>query len=77
MQCSIDTARKLLWHDDKLTEDDRKELWGLLQYVMSDPRSDVAPAKGKLIEITLGKALPATKEFFMDFMAKYLVELTK
>jgi hypothetical protein len=37
----------------------------------------MVPAKRKLIEIILGNALPATKEFFMDFTAKYLAEMSK
>jgi hypothetical protein len=39
--------------------EDRQKLWDLLQYVMSDPKSDIVPAKKKLIEINLSKALPA------------------
>jgi hypothetical protein len=34
MKERLDTARQLLYHDDKLTERDREELWPLLQYVM-------------------------------------------
>ena len=73
----LSTAKELLDHDDKLSLEDREKLWGLLQYVMSDPKSDMVPAKRKLFEIGLGKALPATREFFLDFMAKYLAEMTK
>jgi hypothetical protein len=73
----LSTAKELLDHDDKLSLEDREKLWGLLQYVMSDPKSDMIPAKRKLFEIGIGKALPATREFFLDFMAKYLAEVTK
>jgi hypothetical protein len=31
------------------------QLWGLLQYVMSDPESDLAPAKRKQFEIGIAK----------------------
>jgi hypothetical protein len=73
----LETARDLLWHDDKLTFEDREKLWGLLQYVMSDPKSDLVPAKKKLIEINLGKAASATREFVVEFLAKYAAEMSK
>jgi hypothetical protein len=71
------TAKELLNHDNKLSLEEREELWGLLQYVMSDPKSDLAPAKRKLFEIRIAKALPATREFFLDFMAKLCAEMLK
>ena len=71
----LQTAKELLDHDDKLSLDERQKLWGLLQYVMSDPKSDMAPAKKKLFEIGIAKALPATREFFLDFMAKLGAEM--
>ena len=77
MEDRLQTARELLFHDDKLTIDDKEKLWSLLQYVMSDPRSDIAPAKSKLFEIGIGKALPATKEFFLDLMVKLGAEMLK
>jgi hypothetical protein len=77
MEDRLRTARELLDHDDKLSLEEREELWGLLRYVMSDPKSDLVPAKKKLIEINLGKALPATREFFLDFMAKLTAEMLK
>jgi hypothetical protein len=46
----MDHLEELLYHDDKLSQDDREKLWGLLQYVMSDPKSDMVPAKKKLFE---------------------------
>jgi hypothetical protein len=77
MEDRIQTARELLYHDDKLTMDDKEKLWGLLQYVMSDPKSDTAPAKKRLFEIGVEKALPATREFFLDLMAKLGAEMLK
>jgi hypothetical protein len=40
-----------------------EKLWGLLKYVMSDPKSDMVPAEKKLFEIGIAKAVPATREF--------------
>ena len=77
MEDRMRTAKELLYHDDKLSIEDREKLWGLLQYVMSDPKSDMAPAKKKLFEIGIVKALPATREFFLDFMAKLGAEMLK
>jgi len=56
MEDRLQTAKELLYHDDKLSQEDREKLWDLLQYVMSDPKSDLVPAKRKLIDIKLGKA---------------------
>ena len=36
MQERLDTAKELLWHDDKLSLEDRDKPWDLLQYVMSN-----------------------------------------
>jgi hypothetical protein len=44
---------------------------------MSDPQSDLVPAKRKLFEISIEKALPATREFFLDLMAKLGAEMLK
>jgi hypothetical protein len=38
MEDRLQTARGLLNHDDKLSLEDRDEFWGLLQFVMSDPK---------------------------------------
>jgi hypothetical protein len=62
---------------DKLSLEDREELWGLLQYVMSDPKSDLVPAKKKLIEISLARAAAATRETLLDLLAKITAELLK
>ena len=77
MQERVETARELIWHDDKLSVEDRESLWGLLQYVMSDPKSGLAPAKRTLIDIKLGKAVAATREFIIDLIAKYTVQMSK
>jgi hypothetical protein len=77
MEDRLQTAKELLDHDDKLSLEDREKLWGLLQYVMSDPKSDMVPAKRKLFEFGLAKAAAATREFMLDFMAKYAVEASK
>ena len=77
MQARLQTAKELLYHDDKLSLEDREKLWDLLQYVMSDPKSDLAPAKRKLFEIGIAKAIPATREFFLDFVAKLGAEMMK
>jgi hypothetical protein len=44
---------------------------------MSDPKSDLVPAKRKLIDINLVKAAAATREFLTDLVAKYLAEMSK
>jgi hypothetical protein len=71
------TAKDLLDHDDKLLLEDREKLWDLLQDVMSDPKSDLAPAKKHLIGIYLEKAASATREAVMDLVARYFAELSK
>ena len=73
----LNTARELLWYDDKLSLEERESLWGLLQYVMSDPKSDLVPAKRKLIDIKLEPALAATREFIENIIAKSIAETLK
>ena len=51
MDDKLRTAKDLLFHDEKLTYEERKELWGLLQCVMSNPKADLVPGKSKLIEL--------------------------
>ncbi len=75
MEDRLQTARELLYHDDKLTMDDRTKLLEDLQYVMSDPRAGLAPAKKKLIEIRLGKATEYVKEIILDLIAKTAAEV--
>jgi hypothetical protein len=77
MEDRLQTAKELLDHDDKLTLEDREKLWGLLQYVMSDPKADLIPAKKKLIEISLGGAAAATREIVLDLLAKITAEMFK
>jgi hypothetical protein len=77
MEDRLQTARELLYHDEKLTMDDRTKLFEELQYVMSDPMGGLAPAKKKLIEIRLGKATGYVREFILDLLAKTAVEATK
>ncbi len=69
--------RELLYHDDKLTMDDRTKLWDDLQYVMSDPKADLVPSKKKLIEIRLGKATGYVREIILDLIAKTAAEVVK
>jgi hypothetical protein len=73
----LQTAKELLNHDDKLSLEEREKLWVLLQYVMTDPKSDMVPAKKKLFEIGIAKALPATREFLLDLIAKLGAEMLK
>src|SRR5258708_5939933 len=70
----LQTARELLYHDDKLTMEDRTRLFEDLQYVMSDPKAGLAPAKTKLIEIRLGKATAYVREIILDLVAKTAAE---
>jgi len=77
MEDRLQTDKELLDHDDKLSLEEREKLWGLLQYVMSDPKSDLVPAKKKLIEISLAKAAAATQDFVTTLLAKYAAEMSK
>jgi hypothetical protein len=77
MEDRLQTAKELLYHDDKLSLEEREKLWGLLQYVMSDPKSDLAPAKAKLIDITLENAAAVTKDFVQGLLAKTFAEMLK
>jgi hypothetical protein len=77
MEDRLQTAKELLDHDDKLSLDDRTKLWDLLQYVMSDPTSDLVPAKKRLIEINLGQAAAVTREVVLDLIAKVTAEILK
>jgi hypothetical protein len=73
----LQTAKELLYHDDKLSQEDREKLWDLLKYVMSDPKSDLVPAKKKLIEINLAKAGAVTRDIVTDLVAKTIAEIAK
>lgn len=76
-QDRLQTARELLYHDDKLTEEDREKLWSLLKDVMSSPKDDLAPAKRKLIDINLGKAGQVTRDIITDLIAKTIAEIVR
>ena len=73
----LQTANDLLQHDDQLTLDDRNSLWSDLQYVMSDPKADLVPAKKRLIDIKLGKATQYVREAILDLLAKTTAEVLK
>jgi hypothetical protein len=73
----LQTAKELLYDDDKLSLEDREKLWDLLKYVMSDPKSDLVPAKRKLIEIRLAKAGAVTRDIVTDLVAKTIAEIAK
>lgn len=77
MEDRLQTAKELLYHDDKLSFEEREKLWGLLQYVMSDPKSDMVPAKKKLFEIGIAKAAAGTRDVLLDLLAKYAAEMSK
>jgi len=76
MDDKLRTAHDLLFHDDQLTYEERKELWGLLRYVMSSPKAELAPAKSKLIAIKIQKAAAPIKDFVTDVLA-YAAEMSK
>ena len=77
MEDRLRTARELVYHDSELSIDDKNHLWGLLQDVTSDPKSDLVPAKKKLIEFDIAKALPVTRDLVLDFLAKFTAEMIK
>jgi hypothetical protein len=77
MEDKLRTARDLLFHDDQLSYEERTELWGLLRYVMSSPKAELAPAKSKLIAIRIQKAAAPIKDFVTDLLAKYAAEMSK
>jgi hypothetical protein len=77
MEDKLRTAKDLLFHDDKLTFQERTELWDLLKYVMSNPKADLAPAKSKLIMLKIQKAAVPIRDFVTDVIAKYAAEMSK
>ncbi len=77
MEDRLQTARELLYHDDKLLEDDREAVLDLLRDVMADPKADLAPAKKTLIGIRLKNAAQPVREFVLDLLAKITVESLK
>jgi hypothetical protein len=64
------SAHDLLFHDDKLTYEEHKELWNLLQYVMSSPKDDLAPEKSELIGIKIQNAAEAYQGCRDRFLGK-------
>jgi hypothetical protein len=77
MEERLRVARELLDEDDKLSEEDRQSLWGDLQYVMSNPKADLAPAKRKLIDIKLAPATGWIRDAVIDLLAKTAAEMAK
>ncbi|MGA7795341.1 MAG: DUF2321 domain-containing protein [Candidatus Acidiferrales bacterium] len=77
MQDKLETAHELLYDIENLSLDERDELWDLLRFVMSDPKSDWAPAKTKLITIKLAKVSKASRDVLLDFTAKVAAEVMK
>lgn len=73
----LQIARELLYHDNKLNQDDREKLWDLLKDVMSNPTDGLVPAKRKLIDFNLAKAGTATKDILTDLVAKTIAEIVK
>jgi len=77
MQDKLETARELLYDIENLSLDERNELWNLLKFVMSDPKSDWAAAKTTLIGIKLAKVSKASREVLLDFTARVAAEVGK
>ena len=73
----LNIARELLYHDDKLSQDDRDKLWDLLKDVMSNPTDGLVPAKRRLIDLNLAKAGQGTKDALTDLIAKTIAEIVK
>ena len=77
MEDKLRIAKDLLLHAEELSYEDRTELSGLLQYVMSNPKADLAPAKSKLISIKIQKVAGPIKDLVTDLLAKYAAEMSK
>jgi hypothetical protein len=77
MEDKLKIAKDLLFHDDKLTFEDKKEVWDLLKYVMSNPKAELAKGKSKLVMIKVQKATEPIKDFVVDVIAKYAAEMSK
>jgi hypothetical protein len=77
MQDKLDTAHELLYDNNNLSLAELDELWELLKFVMSDPNSEWAPAKTKLITMKLARVNKASREFLLDFTAKVAAEVAK
>ena len=77
MQDRLETARELLDDTENLSVDERDEVWDLLKFVMSDPKSDWVPAKTKLVCAKLAKVSTASRDILLDFTAKVAAEVAK
>jgi hypothetical protein len=77
MQDKLETARELLYDLENLSRDERGELWELLKFVMTDPKSEWTPAKTKVIAIKLAKVSKASRDVLLDFTAKVAAAVTK
>jgi hypothetical protein len=77
MQDRLETARELLFDIENLSLEERDELWDLLNFVMSDPKSHFAPAKTKLICIKLANVSKASREAVLGFTAKVAAEVMR
>jgi hypothetical protein len=77
MDDKLRTAKDLLHHAQELSYEERTELSGLLQYVMSNPKADLAPAKSKLISIKIQKVAGPIKDLVTDLLVKYAAEMSK
>ena len=74
MQDEWDTAQELLYDNHDLSLAERDELWELMKFVMSDPKSDLAAAKTGLIATKLAKVNKTSREFLLDFIVKTAAE---
>jgi hypothetical protein len=77
MHDKLETARELLYDIENLSRDERDELWELLKFVMSDPKSEWASAKTKLVAIKLAKVSKVSRDVLLDFTAKVAAAVTK
>lgn len=48
-----------------------------MQYVMSNPKAELAKGKSKLLAIRIQQAAEPIKEFVADLLAKYAAEMSK
>lgn len=77
MEERMRTVDQLIKNDDKLSPEAREELLNDLNYIISDPRAPLVPAKKKLVSIKLEKATQYVREFVLDYMAKATAEIIK
>jgi hypothetical protein len=77
MEDKLATAHDLLFHAEKLTHEEKVELWDLLHYVMANPTAELAKGKMALIKIKMEKAAGPIQGFVTDLIAKYAAEMSK